>query len=152
MGGGDSDVSRWNIKGEGKKAHLLETLLHHLWAVVDGEDDIRDAGLSEGLNLVENHGPVAELDQGLGEGEGLQEAKPAVSISVVFAGWGPGSSILAKRRSGEKVNVREVGGGCRSRRQELKLHWVSRCHQLHDESVMLDIPFIFAVGCGGYFS
>lgn len=52
-------------------AHLGKGRLHHLRPVVDGQDDIRDADGGEGLDLVQDHGPVAELDEGLGEGKGL---------------------------------------------------------------------------------
>jgi hypothetical protein len=46
-------------------------LLHHLGPVVDGQDDISDTGGGKGLDLVEDHGLVRKLDQGLGKGEGL---------------------------------------------------------------------------------
>lgn len=52
-------------------------LLHDLWPVVDGEDNVGDAGIDEGLDLVDDHGLVTELDEGLGEGEGLR------SVSVM---------------------------------------------------------------------
>ena len=51
--------------------NLGKTLFHYLGPVVDGEDDIGDAGGGKGLNLVEDHGPVAELNEGFGKGEGL---------------------------------------------------------------------------------
>lgn len=54
------------------KTHLCQVLLHDLGAVVDSEDNIGDASSSKGLDLVLNHGLVRELDQGLGEGEGLR--------------------------------------------------------------------------------
>lgn len=67
------------------ETYLAQTRLHHLWPVVDGEDNIRDAGIGEGLDLVEDHGPVAELDQRLGEGQGLP-SPPSVSTSFVAVG------------------------------------------------------------------
>ena len=51
---------------------LLESSHHHIGAVVDSQDDIGDTCGSQALDLVENHGPVAELDEGLGESERLQ--------------------------------------------------------------------------------
>lgn len=57
--------------GRPRGAYLVQELLHDLGAVVDGEDDVCDAGGDEGLDLVDYHGLVAELDEGLGEGEGL---------------------------------------------------------------------------------
>ena len=59
------------VAGCSCSAHLGQVLLHNLWAVVDSEDDVGDTGGGEGLNLVEDHALVAELDEGLGEGEGL---------------------------------------------------------------------------------
>lgn len=52
-------------------AHLAQVLFHNLGAVVDGEDDVGDTGGGEGLDLVEDHALVAELDEGLGESERL---------------------------------------------------------------------------------
>ncbi len=46
-------------------------LLHNLRAVVDGKDDIGDTGGSQCLDLVQDHWPVTELDQRLGQGQGL---------------------------------------------------------------------------------
>ena len=51
--------------------NLGQGILHDFWAVVDGEDDIGDTGLSEGLYLVLDHGFVGKLDQGLGHCQGL---------------------------------------------------------------------------------
>lgn len=62
-GEGDLDVEHLLVLGE--------VLLHDLGAVVDGEDDVGDAGGGEGLDLVEDHAFVAELDEGFREGEGL---------------------------------------------------------------------------------
>lgn len=53
------------------KTNLLETSLHDLGSVVDGEDDIGDAHLGEGSNLVLNNGLVGKLNQRLGQSEGL---------------------------------------------------------------------------------
>lgn len=63
----------FSILKNGTYTNLAQARLHHLWPVVDGEHDIGDACLGESLDLVEDHGPVAELDQGLGKGEGLRK-------------------------------------------------------------------------------
>lgn len=51
--------------------YLLQVSLHDLRAVVDSQDNVSDAGLSQGLNLVLDHGLVGKLHQGLGESKGL---------------------------------------------------------------------------------
>lgn len=48
----------------------LESFGHDLRAVVDGEDDVSHTGGSKRFDLVNDHGSVAELDEGFGEGEG----------------------------------------------------------------------------------
>ena len=52
----------------------LERLGHDLRAVVDREDNICDASIGKGLDLVLDHGLVRELDERLGVGEGLRMA------------------------------------------------------------------------------
>jgi hypothetical protein len=57
---------------KGKKAtNLDQVLLHNLRAVVHGQDDVGDASSSQGLDLVQDHALVAELDQGFRQGQGL---------------------------------------------------------------------------------
>ena len=51
---------------------FLQGLGHDLRAVVDSEDDIGDAGRSESLDLVLDHGLVGELNKRLGVCEGLR--------------------------------------------------------------------------------
>ena len=53
---------------------FLQGIGHDLWAVVDSENNIGDAGRSESLDLVLDHGLVRELDERLGVGEGLRMA------------------------------------------------------------------------------
>lgn len=48
---------------------LFEVGHHDLGLIVDGEDDLGDAGLGEGFDLVANDWLVAEVNAGLGEGE-----------------------------------------------------------------------------------
>jgi hypothetical protein len=55
----------------GRSADLFEVLGHDLRAVIDGEHDVGDAGFGEGGDLVLDHGLVGELDERLGQGEGL---------------------------------------------------------------------------------
>lgn len=55
----------------GETTHLGEELFHNLGPVVDGENDVFDTSGDEGLDLVDNHGLVAELDEGFGKREGL---------------------------------------------------------------------------------
>lgn len=52
-------------------ANLLQCGSHDLWSVVDGKDNVCNTSGGKGLNLVENHRLVAELDERLGEGESL---------------------------------------------------------------------------------
>jgi hypothetical protein len=49
---------------------FLKGLGHDLGAVVDSEDNVGDTSSGESLDLVDNHGTVAKLDEGFGEGEG----------------------------------------------------------------------------------
>lgn len=51
--------------------HLFQGSSHDLGSVVDGENNVCDTGCSEGLDLVDDHGLVSELDQRLRKGEGL---------------------------------------------------------------------------------
>ena len=53
------------------RTYLLKSLSHDLWSVVDGEDNVRDTCSSQRLDLVQNHGLVAELDERLGQRERL---------------------------------------------------------------------------------
>ena len=48
----------------------LEGLGHDLGTVVDGEDNVSHASSGQSLDLVDDHGTVAELDERLGEGKG----------------------------------------------------------------------------------
>ena len=57
--------------GDYSTANLCQVLLHDLGTVVHRENDIRDTSGSEGLNLVENHTLVTELDQRFGQSKGL---------------------------------------------------------------------------------
>ena len=50
----------------------LERLGHDLRAVVDREDNICDASIGKGLDLVLDHGLVGELNKRLGVCEGLR--------------------------------------------------------------------------------
>lgn len=52
-------------------AYLKQVLLHNFRAVVYGEHNVGYASGGESLNLVEDHALVAELDQRLGESQGL---------------------------------------------------------------------------------
>lgn len=56
---------------ESRRAYLGQELLHDLGAVVDGQDNVGDAGSDESLDLVDNHGLVSKLDKRLGKGKGL---------------------------------------------------------------------------------
>lgn len=60
---------------KGGEGYLFQSLFHNIWSVIDGEDDVRDAGSGEAFDLMENHGPIGELDQRLGESEGLIRVK-----------------------------------------------------------------------------
>ena len=55
-----------------KDTDLLQSLGHHIWSVVDGENDVSDTGGSERFDLVQNHRSVRKLDQWLRESKGLR--------------------------------------------------------------------------------
>ena len=57
---------------------FLERRDHDIGAVVDSKNNIGDTRSSQALDLVQDHGPVAELHQGLGESESLYQ-----SISII---------------------------------------------------------------------
>jgi hypothetical protein len=80
---------------------LLEGFGHDLGAVVDGEDDVGDASSGQSLNLVDNHGSVAELDEGFGEGEG-ERAQTGAEATDENESW-----IAVSREAGmvERVGV-----------------------------------------------
>lgn len=80
--------------------NLCQVLLHHLWAVVDGEDDICYASFGQSLNLVQDHALVAEFHQWLGEREGLRAAacQWAAQSSTRRAGIGGVMHTRGRRR------------------------------------------------------
>ncbi len=43
---------------------------HDIWLVIDGQDDLDDTGLGEGLNLVAQNWLVAKVDERFGDGQG----------------------------------------------------------------------------------
>lgn len=51
--------------------NLLQCCRHDLGPVVDCKNNVGDASSREGLDLMQDHGLVSELDQRLREGEGL---------------------------------------------------------------------------------
>lgn len=61
-------------------AYCLEGSGHDLGSVVDGEDNVCDTGSCESLDLVLDHGLVAEFDERLGEGEGLAHRLAAGTV------------------------------------------------------------------------
>lgn len=54
---------------QGLSSHLLKRSGHDFGAVVDCENNIRHASCRKSLDLVKDHGLVAELDKGLWESE-----------------------------------------------------------------------------------
>ena len=50
---------------------LLEGGDHNIGTVVHSQDNICDTSCGQALNLVQDHRPVTELDEGLGQGKGL---------------------------------------------------------------------------------
>jgi hypothetical protein len=59
------------LRADMRLTDFCEMLLHHFWAVIDGQDDICDSSSCQRFNLVQNHGLVSKLDQWLGQSEGL---------------------------------------------------------------------------------
>ena len=72
----------------------LEGLGHDLGAVVDGKNDVGHTSSGQGLDLVDNHGSVAELDKGFGEGEG-ERAQTGAEATDENKSW-----ISVSRNSG----------------------------------------------------
>ncbi len=62
---------------------LFDKLDHGLWAVVDGEDNVGDSNLDESLDLVENHGFVGKLDEGLGDRQGQRPEPGSVAFPTM---------------------------------------------------------------------
>ena len=58
--------------GSGKSSHLLKSLGHRIWPVIDGEDNVGNARCGKSFDLVEYHGTVGKFDQWFGEGQGLR--------------------------------------------------------------------------------
>lgn len=82
----------------------LERLGHDLRAVVDRQDNICDASIGKGLDLVLDHGLVRELDERLGIGEGLR------MVSVL--------QLLLAPRGFSEGDIREASDGYRTLRRE----------------------------------
>lgn len=80
------------------KTNLLQVCLHDLGAVVDSQNNVRDTSIGEGLNLVLDHGFVGELDEGLGEGQGLCGAQVSAWYSQLNSLL-PSVAILERQRS-----------------------------------------------------
>lgn len=59
------------LSGQQCVSYLSQMLLHDLWSIVNRQNNIRNSGSCQRFNLVQDHGLVAELDQWLGESEGL---------------------------------------------------------------------------------
>lgn len=53
------------------QTHLGQVLLHYLWPIIHGQDDIGDTSSSQSLDLVQDHALVTKLHQGLGQGQSL---------------------------------------------------------------------------------
>jgi hypothetical protein len=81
---------------------LLEGFGHDLGAVVDGEDDVGHTSSSQGLDLVDNHGSVAELDEGFGEGEG-KRAQTGAEATDENESW-----IVVSRKAGMVERIGEA--------------------------------------------
>jgi hypothetical protein len=88
---------------------FLQGLGHDLRAVVDSEDDIGDAGGSESLDLVLDHGLVGELNKRLGVCEGLR-----LGQLRRFADRG----ALAAESTARGGGVQEASGGYQTLRRE----------------------------------
>lgn len=55
----------------GDWTNLGQVLLHNLGAVVDSQYNVGNTSSCKGLDLVQDHPLIAELDQRLGEGQSL---------------------------------------------------------------------------------
>lgn len=62
---------------------LLQGPGHDLRAIVNRQDNVRDAGGRQGLDLVQDHGSVGELDEGFREGEGERSQSGAEATDAV---------------------------------------------------------------------
>lgn len=84
--------------------NLFQRRGHDLGAVVDGENNVGDAGCGQALDLVQDHGLVGEFDQRLRQGKGLGTWSMAVRC------FRPGC--------GRGICIREGASGCQTHRQE----------------------------------
>jgi hypothetical protein len=95
----------WTIS---RDTNSLQCRSHDLRSVVDSEHDILDAGLSQCLYLMLNHGLVRKLDQRLRVCEGLYpvlDIAPLCGLRLEGAVRAPG-------------DVRVAADGCRSLQRE----------------------------------
>lgn len=88
-------------KKGGKYANLGKMFLHDLGTVVDGKNDVGDTCFSEGLDLVQDHGLVRELDKGLRKSEGLI-AKVVLATLLPCGSHGHKESIMPGRGAREE--------------------------------------------------
>lgn len=71
---GTSGSKGFSFDGEGDVDTVFFFVLfkgsdHNFGTIVNGQDNVLNASGSQGFNLVENHGSVAEFDEGFGEGK-----------------------------------------------------------------------------------
>lgn len=107
-----------------RNTNLLQAVLHNLGSVVDSQHNILDTNGSQSLNLVHNHGLVCELDQGLGQSQGLGgaallvEFRGACSIAscVHLHGAAIGAClacrILTYKRAKARAEAADENEGC----------------------------------------
>lgn len=98
-----------------KAAYLLKELLHDLWPVVDCEDNVLDTSCNQSLDLVNDHGLVTELNEGLGERESLEDR----SWSVLLLGTkaqrpsGVGVGAATYKRAQASAEATDKNEACR---------------------------------------
>lgn len=66
--------------------YLLKSIGHNLWSVVDSKNNVCNASCSKCLDLMQNHGLVAKLYEGLGESESLAGANSSSATFDWIAG------------------------------------------------------------------
>ncbi|KAI6804504.1 hypothetical protein KC361_g299 [Hortaea werneckii] len=110
------------VQDEERRVVLAQDLLSQLeracsaqW-LVDGKNDVGDAGSSKSLDLVQDHGPVAEFNERLREGEG-QWAQTAIADqllqpvpSVTSYGWMGGVVVVVVKKVAGAMGVAKGNG------------------------------------------
>lgn len=67
--------SRAENVSQDRDAYLLQCCRHDIGAVIDSQNNVCNTSSCQALHLMENHGPIGEFDQWLGERESLASVR-----------------------------------------------------------------------------